>query len=509
MPIQQLTNHVDGNIGAKCRALYRAFSWDLWAGMFTRISMSSYRSAACLLAALLTSCSLSSGSAFAQTTLTSAPPTSFTLSNGLQVVVIPDHRTPVVTEMIWYKVGSADETPGKSGLAHFLEHLMFKGTEKHPIGEFSKTVFRVGGNENAFTSFDYTSYFQRVPREQLPTVMEFEADRMNGLVLKDENVLAERDVVLEEYNMRVANSPNERLVEQIMTALYLNHPYGRPVIGWHQEIEKLGREDALAFYRRFYSPNNAILVIAGDVELPEVRSLVERNFGPIPAQPAIPARRVRPQEPEPAAPRTVTLSDPRVEQPVLSRFYLVPSASTVPPGESAALDVLAQLLGSGSNSYLYRALVVDKPLAVSANASYSSISLDATQFAVSASPKTGVGFAEVERVIDGVIAGIVQNPIPAEDLERVKTQLIAGAIYAQDNQAALARWYGGALTTGLSIEHIRSWPDRIRGVTDEQVRAAAQKWLDKKRSATGYLIKDTTAAKTDAKTSTKREEKRT
>ncbi|MCA6108009.1 M16 family metallopeptidase [Bradyrhizobium cenepequi] len=463
--------------------------------------MSSYRSAACLVAALLTSCSLSTGGAFAQTAVTSAPPTSFTLSNGLQVVVIPDHRTPVVTEMIWYKVGSADETPGKSGLAHFLEHLMFKGTYKHALGEFSQTVFRVGGNENAFTSVDYTSYFQRVPREQLPTMMELEADRMTGLVLKDDNVLPERDVVLEEYNMRVANSPDARLNEQIMTALYLNQPYGRPVIGWHQEIEKLNREDALAFYRRFYAPNNAILVIAGDVEAADLRPLVERNFGPIPAQPAIPARRIRPQEPEPAAPRTVTLSDPRVEQPSMRRYYLVPSATTAAAGESAALDVLAQLMGSGSNSYLYRALVVDRPLAVSAGASYSSISLDPTQFSISAAPKSGVSFAEVEQVIDGVIADVVQNPIRAEDLERAKTQLIAEAIYAQDNQAVLAYRYGGALTTGLSIEDIGSQPDRIRAVTAEQVRAAAQKWLEKKRSVTGYLIKDTATAKREEKRS--------
>ncbi|MGY4598663.1 zinc protease [Bradyrhizobium sp. GM22.5] len=463
--------------------------------------MSSYRSAARLLAALLSTSVLTAGASLAQTTVTSAPPASFTLGNGMQVVVIPDHRTPVVTEMIWYKVGSADETPGKSGLAHFLEHLMFKGTSKHAVGEFSQTVLRVGGNENASTSVDYTNYYQRVPREQLPTtMMEFEADRMTGLILKDENVLPERDVVLEEYNMRVANNPDARLNEQIMAALYLNHPYGRPVIGWHQEIEKLDREDALAFYRRFYAPNNAILVIAGDVEPADIRPLVERNFGAIPAQPAIPARRVRPQEPEPAAPRTVTLADPRVEQPGLRRYYLVPSATTAAAGESAALDVLAQLMGSGSNSYLYRALVVDKPLAVSASASYSSISLDPTQFAISASPKSGVSFAEVEQVVDGVIADIAQNPIRAEDLERVKTQLIAEAIYAQDNQAVLARWYGGALTTGLSIEDIRSWPDRIRAVTAEQVRTVAQKWLEKKRSVTGYLIKDTAT--------TKREEKR-
>jgi zinc protease len=401
--------------------------------------------------------------------------------------------------MIWYKVGSADETPGKSGLAHFLEHLMFKGTSRHPAGEFSKTVLRVGGNENAFTSTDYTGYFQRVPREQLARMMEFEADRMTGLILKDENVLPERDVVLEEFNMRVANNPDARLSEQIMAALYLNHPYGRPVIGWRQEIEKLDREDALAFYKRFYAPNNAILVIAGDVEPKDIRSMVERTYGGIPAQPAIAAHRLRPQEPVPAAPRTVTLSDPRVEQTSVRRYYLVPSANIAAAGESPALDVLAQLMGSGANSYLYRALVIDKQLAVSAGAGYQGTSLDATQFVISVSPKPGVEFSQIEQVIDGVIADVGQNPARSEDLERVKTQLIAQAIYAQDNQAMLARWYGAALTSGLSIDDIRSWPDRIRAVTAEQVRDVAQKWLDKKRSVTGYLLKDATP---------KREEKR-
>jgi zinc protease len=461
--------------------------------------MPPHRFAVPLFAALLAALAISPNSVRAQTTVTSEPPASFNLGNGLKVVVIPDHRTPVVTQMIWYKVGSADETPGKSGLAHFLEHLMFKGTSKHPAGEFSQTVLRIGGNENAFTSTDYTGYFQRVPREQLPGMMEFEADRMTGLILKDENVLPERDVVLEEYNMRVANNPEARLTEQIMAALYLNHPYGRPVIGWHHEIEKLDREDALAFYRRFYAPNNAILVIAGDVDARDIRPMVERAFGGVPAQPAIPAQRIRPQEPVPVAPRTVTLSDSRVEQPGIRRYYLVPSATTAAAGESPALDVLAQLMGGGSNSYLYRALVIDRPLAVSASAGYQGTSLDPTQFTISASPKPGVEFAQVEQAIDQVIADIAENPVHAEDLERVKTQLIAGAIYAQDNQAVLARWYGGALTTGLSIEDIRNWPDRIRAVTAEQVRAAAQKWLDKKRSVTGYLIKDSAP---------KREEKR-
>src|ERR1700720_428231 len=461
--------------------------------------MSSHRFAVSVFAALASLLAFASGSALAQTTVTAAPPASFTLGNGLQVVVIPDHRTPVVTQMIWYKVGSADETPGKSGLAHFLEHLMFKGTVKHPAGEFSQTVLRIGGNENAFTSTDYTGFYQRVPRDQLGKMMEFEADRMTGLILKDENVLPERDVVLEEYNMRVANNPDARLTEQIMAALYLNHPYGRPVIGWRPEIEKLDREDALAFYRRFYAPNNATLVIAGDVDAKVVRPIVERTFGEVAAQPAIPARRLRPQEPEPVAPRTVTLSDPRVEQPSVKRYYLVPSAATAAAGESPALDVLAQLMGNGSNSYLYRALVVDRPLAVSAGASYQGTSLDDTQFMISASPKQGVEFSQIEQVIDSVIADVGQKLALPEDLERVKTQLIAEAIYAQDNQATLARWYGGALTTGLTIADIRSWPDRIRAVTAEQVRDAAQKWLDKKGSGTGYLIKDTTP---------KREEKR-
>jgi zinc protease len=432
-------------------------------------------------------------------TVTSPRPATFTLSNGMDVVVIPDHRTPVVTQMVWYKVGSADETPGKSGLAHFLEHLMFKGTTAHPAGEFSQAVLKVGGNENAFTSTDYTGYFQRVPKEHLGKMMEFEADRMTGLILKDENVLPERDVVLEEYNMRVANNPEARLTEQIMAALYLNHPYGRPVIGWHQEIEKLGREDALAFYRRFYAPNNATLVVAGDVEADDVRAMAERTFGAVAPQPGIPAKRLRPQEPLPVAPRTVTLADQNVEQPGVRRYYLVPSATTATEGESPALDVLAQLMGNGSNSYLYRALVVDKPLAVNAGASYQGTSLDDSQFAISASPKPGVEFAEIEKVIDGVIAEVAQNAVPAADLERVKTQLIAEAVYAQDSQATLAQWYGAAVTVGLSVDQIRSWPDRIRAVTAEQVRDAARKWLDKKRSVTGYLIKDTTP---------KREEKR-
>ena len=413
----------------------------------------------------------------------------FTLANGLEVVVVPDRRTPVVTHMVWYKVGSADEPLGKSGIAHFLEHLMFKGTEKNPAGLFSKTVATLGGQENAFTSVDYTGYFQRIAREHLEKVMAFEADRMTGLVLTEANVPPERDVVLEEYNSRVANSPEARLGEQVSAALYLNHPYGRPIIGWRQEIEALNREDALAFYRRFYTPNNAVLVIAGDVSAEEVRALADKTYAKVPKVAEI-APRARPQEPTPVAMRQVTLADPRVGQPSLQRSYLVPSYAKQTNGEAEALDVLARVLGHSATGRLYRALVVDRKLASNAGAWYQGTAIDLTRFGVFATPQPGIGFPELEAALDQVIAEVVKDGVTAEELERAKTRLIADAVYAQDSQSSLARWYGAALTTGSTVADIAAWPDRIRAVTADQVRAAARAFLEKQRSVTGYLVKE-------------------
>ncbi|WP_284694401.1 M16 family metallopeptidase [Rhodoplanes serenus] len=415
-------------------------------------------------------------------------PSEFTLPNGLQVVVVPDRRSPVVTHMVYYKVGSADEPPGKSGIAHFLEHLMFKGTEKNPSGRFSKMLATIGGQENAFTTSDYTGYFQRVPREYLGEVMAFEADRMTGLVLTDANVLPERDVVLEEYNMRVANSPDARMGEQVAAALYLNHPYGRPVIGWRGEIEKLDRADALAFYRTFYGPNNAVLVVTGDVDPAEVRRLAEATYGKLPARGDLTVRK-RPQEPPPAAVRQVTLDDPRVAQPSLNRSYLVPSYATAKRGDAEALDVLAQILGSGPNSRLYQRLVVEKRIATGAGAWYQGSALDATRLGVYARPTPEVALPELEKATDAVIDEIITGGVAADELERAKTRMIADAVYAQDNQASMARWYGTALATGSTVQDVLSWPERVRAVTAEQVRDAARVWLDKRRSATGYLIK--------------------
>jgi zinc protease len=413
----------------------------------------------------------------------------FKLKNGLELVVLPDRRAPVVTHMVWYKVGAADETPGKSGLAHFLEHLMFKGTAKNPAGRFSRTVAAIGGNENAFTSHDYTGYYQRVSREYLKTLMEFEADRMTGLVLTDEAVAPELKVVLEEYNMRVANNPRARMTEQVDAALFLNHPYGRPVIGWRHEIEKLNRVDALAFYRRFYTPNNAIVVVAGDVDPGEVKVMAEATYGKVRPTAEI-GPRLRPQEPRQDAVRHVTLADPRVRQPNLQRAYLVPSAATARPGESEALDVLAFILGHGNASRLYRNLVEGRELAVSAGGWYNDTALDATKFTVYGSPKPGVTLSQLEQGFDAVIDDVIANGVTEPEVERAKNRMIADAVYAHDSQATMARWYGSALTTGVTVAMVQSWPDRIRAVTAEAVRAAAKQWLDKRRSATGYLVKD-------------------
>ncbi len=414
--------------------------------------------------------------------------TEFKLANGLEVVVVPDHRAPVVTHMIWYKVGAADETPGKSGLAHFLEHLMFKGTEKHPGAAFSQDVAAIGGQENAFTTSDYTGFFQRVPRERLKEMMALEADRITNLVLTDAVVKPELNVVLEEQNMRVANNPNARLSEQVDAALYLNHPYGRPVIGWRHEIEKLTRDDALAFYKRFYTPNNAIVIVAGDVTPEDVKAAAEETYGKVAVRTEIKPRQ-RPTEPVQEAPRTVTLADPRVEQPSVSREYLAPSETTAKPGESEALDVLTHVLGSGANSRLYRTLVVDKGVALTAGAFYSGTALDYAKLGVYAAPKPGVTLHEVEQGIDAVLNDVIAHGVTADELDRAKNRLIADAVYAQDNQATLARWYGSALATGQTVDTVRTWPDRIRAVTPDAIQQAARTWLDRRQSVTGYLVK--------------------
>jgi zinc protease len=415
----------------------------------------------------------------------------FHLNNGMQVVVIPDHRAPVVTHMVWYKNGSADDPEGKSGIAHFLEHLMFKGTTAHPKGEFSNLVSELGGQENAFTSYDYTAYFQKIAKEHLETMMSFEADRMTNLVLSDEDVLPERDVVLEERRMRTDSDPASQLSESLSATLYVNHPYGQPIIGWQHEIEGLGRQDALAYYRRFYTPENAILVVAGDITEPEVLRLANATYGKVPAQGEAPRRSRKTEPPIPAA-RRVELSDPKVEQPSFQRYWLVPSHVGAADSEPYALELLAQILGGGGSSRLFRALVQEQELATNAGAWYMGDAVDLTRFAVYATPRDGVELKTLEKACEAVVAGLAAD-LTERELNRAKTQLIADTIYARDSQATLARMYGSTLAVGGAVSDVDNWPARIDAITLEDVTNAAKKRLAPRIAVTGYLLKEQAA----------------
>jgi zinc protease len=416
---------------------------------------------------------------------------SFTLDNGMQVVVIPDHRVSVVTHMVWYRNGSADDPPGKSGIAHFLEHLMFKGTETRPKGMFSNLVSELGGQENAFTSYDYTAYFQKVAKEHLGTMMSFEADRMTNLVLSNDDVDPERDVVLEERRMRTDSDPGAQLSESLARTLYVNHPYGLPIIGWQHEIESLGRDDALAYYRRFYTPENAILVVAGDVTEAEVRALAADTYGRIPARGEAPVRHRTAEPPIPAA-RRVELADPKVEQPTFQRYWLAPSYRTAKGNEAHVLEVLAHLLGGGMTSRLYRALVQKQEIAVNSGAWFMGDAVDTTRLAIWAVPREGIDLRTIEKAVETVIADL-QNGIDPKELERAKTRLVADAVYARDSQATLARIYGATLAVGGSLADVQAWPQIIEGVTAAEVIAAAKERLSPRVAVTGYLLKDEAA----------------
>jgi zinc protease len=404
----------------------------------------------------------------------------------MEVVVVPNHRAPVVVHMVWYRVGAADDPVGKSGIAHFLEHLMFKGTPRYPDGEFSRLVARHGGNQNAFTSQDYTGYYQKVAKEQLGLVMALEADRMTNLVLNDDVVLSERDVIIEERRSRVDNQPASLLGEQIAAAQYLAHPYGVPIIGWEHEIRGLTTEDALDVYRRYYAPNNAILVVSGDITMAELKPLAEQHYGVIPAQDVVP--RLRPQEPPQRAARRVEMRDGRVSQPSLSRSYIAPSLTAGATEHAYPLQLLAEALGGGATSRLYRALVVERKLATSAGAWYDDVSLDLTRFAVYATPSAGVDVAELEAALDEEIARLLEDGVGEEEIARIKRRLIAETTYARDSLHAAARVFGAARTSGVSVAEIEAWPERIEAVTVEQINQAARAVLRPEGSVTGILL---------------------
>ncbi len=415
----------------------------------------------------------------------------FTLANGLQVVVLPNHRVQAVTQMVWYKTGAADDPRGKSGIAHFLEHLMFKGTEAYPPGEFTTQIAQIGGRDNAFTGADYTAYHETVARDRLGLVMRLEADRMTGLRLNDAVVLPERDVILEERRTRVDNDPAALLREQLMATLFQNGSYRIPTIGWEAEIRRLGTADALAFYRDWYAPNNAILIVAGDVETAEVRRLAEAEFGKLAARP-VPAR-LRLDEPPHHAAIRIEMKHLRVAQPSWRRLYVAPSYRAGETKHAYALQVLAELLGGGTVSRLYTSLVLKDGLALSASADYGATALGLTAFAVHATPKAGVAVADLEAAIDAQLRRIVEEGVDADEVSRAQRRMRAASVYAQDSLTGPPNIVGAALAVGQSLAEIAAWPDRIGAVTPAEIDEAARAVLVERNSATGILLPERTS----------------
>ena len=413
--------------------------------------------------------------------------TDFLLENGMEVVVIPDHRAPIDTHKDWYKISSPDEPPGKSGIAHFFEHLMFKATTHHAAGEFDRAISDIGGSNNAFTSYDYTAFHETVAPSALELMMSFEADRMRNLILTDDVIKTERDVILEERRSRIDNSPEAVLDEEVDATLWQNQPYRIPVIGWMQEMQQLNRTDATAFYDKYYRPNNAVLIVAGDIQPDAVRALAEKTFGKVARGPDLPPR-IRPVEPEQNTKRTVTLSDARVSVPSFSTQWVVPSYHSGKPGEAEALDLLAEILGGGNRSRLYQALVVQQGIASNAGAYFQGTMLDDTNFTVYGAPRGDAKLADVEAAVDAEVARIVRDGVTPAELEKAKDRYVRSMIFARDKQDSMANIYGSTLATGGNVQDVQQWPDRIRKVTADEVKAVAARYLVLERSTTGYLL---------------------
>lgn len=430
---------------------------------------------------------LATGPALADTVST------FTLDNGMDVVVIEDHRAPVVVHMVWYRIGAADETPGHSGIAHFLEHLMFQGTKTVAPGDLSKIVSAQGGSDNAFTTADYTAYFQRVAADRLDLMMTLEADRMRNLNLTENDVATERQVILDERNERTDSDPAALMGEQMAAAQYLNHPYGIPIIGWRHEIETLSRQDALDFYRANYAPNNATLVVAGDVKPGEVLAMAKAHYGPVPRSDLI-RPRVRPTEPPQLAERRLILADERVAQPYVIRTYLASERNPGDQRQAAALKLLAELLGGNpTTSVLARALQFDTQKAVYTAAFYEGVSLDQDTFGLVVVPVPGQSLQDTETAMDGVLDKFLKDGVNPEDFARIKAKVRADEIYGRDDVQGLARQYGAALASGLSVKDVQDWPDVLQAVSAEDVMAAAKSVLNRKNAVTGWLTTEEAA----------------
>ncbi len=410
-----------------------------------------------------------------------------TLENGLQLVVIPNHRMPILTHMVFYKVGAIDEINGKSGLAHFLEHLMFKGTPNVPSGDFSRRIADIGGSENAMTTPDYTAYYQTIAKEHLPLVMELEADRMQNLLLSEKDFTAEKSVILEERRSRVDNDPGSILAEEMMAAHYRNHPYGRPLIGWAHEIESLTHQDVMDFHARYYAPNNAVVVVAGDAEIADVKPLVEKFYGSIPSKTI--DRAFEPQEPDGHAIRSLVYRSNKIRQPQYIRYISVPGFYTSPDAHKVVfgLQVLDEIL-SGTSGILYKDLVVAKKLAVGVSIYYDPDKRGPTNFIIGATPADKTSREDMVRAIDTNISDFIKKGVADADLARAKKSLLAEATYARDSNYRMAYVVGETLSLGGTLKDVEDWEKNIDAVTKDDVMIAARLLITDEGSTSGWLL---------------------
>ncbi len=410
---------------------------------------------------------------------TSANPHEYLLDNGLKLIVKQDHRSPVVVTQIWYKAGSIDEVNGVTGVAHVLEHMMFKGTEKVPNGEFSKKIAAAGGRENAFTSYDYTAYYQQLHKRSLPMAIELESDRMRNLILTEEEFSKEIKVVMEERRLRTEDQARALLYEKMMTMAYQSHPYKNPIIGWMNDLENMRVGDAQEWYDRWYAPNNATLIVVGDVDADEVFKLAQKNYGTIQKRPLLPISERKPQtEPPQVGTKRITVKAP-AELPYLIMAYHAPAIRNVTADwEPYALEILEGVLDGNASARLNKSLVRENQIANSASAGYGAIARGPSIFFLSAVPRAGKTVAELEQALRGEIEKIIKEGVTEEELARVKAQVVAGHVYQRDSIYSQAMQLGRLESMGLSFRDIDTILEKLKTVTAQQVRDVTKKYFN-------------------------------
>lgn len=410
----------------------------------------------------------------------------FMLKNGMKIIVKEDHRAPTAAHMVWYRTGAMDEVNGTTGVAHALEHMMFKGTKTLKPGEFSKRVAALGGRENAFTSKDYTAYFQQIEKSKLEAVMKLEADRMANLVFDNKEFAQEIKVVMEERRWRTDDQPIPQVYEALYATAFNAHPYHHPIVGWMDDLQHMTSDDVQAWYKRWYVPNNAVMVVSGDVDARAVRDLAEKYFGRIPSRIVQPTR---PQvEPEQRGLRRVVVKAP-AENPYVVLAFKAPALRDVEKDDDVyALDVLEAVLDGYDNARLSARLVRTARVANSAGASYSAMGRGPTLFMLDGVPAAGTTTEQLEKLLREEVARIAREGVAESELQRVKTQLIAGQIYKRDSIFGQAMEIGAMEMSGLSHRQIDRVIERLRGVTAQQVQAAAQKYFGDDQLTVATLV---------------------